>query len=67
MELFDALLHMQIGLRKHVPVYLFGSAFWRKAFDTEMLLEQGVVSRRDLSQLRYCDDAEELLKSVLGG
>jgi predicted Rossmann-fold nucleotide-binding protein len=65
MELFDALLHMQVGLRKQVPVFLFGSDFRRKAFDAEALLEQGVVSRHELAQLRYCDDAGEVLESVL--
>jgi uncharacterized protein (TIGR00730 family) len=66
MELFDALLHMQVGLRKQVPIFLFGGTFWHRAFDAEVLLEQGVVSRHELAQLRYCDDVEEVLQNLLG-
>lgn len=64
MELFDALLHMQIGVRKQVPVFLFGSDFWRKVINIEALLEQGVVSQHELAQLRYCDDIEEPLRQL---
>lgn len=65
MELFDALLHMQIGVRKQVPVFLFGSTFWRKVIDTDALLEQGVVSQHELAQLIYSDDLEEVVRTLL--
>lgn len=65
MELFDALLHMQIGVRKKVPVFLFGSAFWRKVIDTDALLEQGVVSQHELEQIRYSDDIEDVVCALL--
>lgn len=65
MELFDALLHMQIGVRKQVPVFLFGSTFWRKVIDTDALLAQGVVSEHEIAQLRYSDNLEEVVRTLL--
>lgn len=65
MELFDALLHMQIGLREKVPVFLFDSAFWRKVIDLDTLVEQGVVSKVEIEQLRFSDDLDEAVNTIL--
>lgn len=65
MELFDALLHMQVGLRKQVPIFLYGSEFWNRAFDLNVFLEAGLISPQEISQLRVCDTPEEVLKDLL--
>lgn len=65
MELFDALLHMQIGLRERVPVFLYDSAFWRKVIDLDTLVEQGVVSKLEIEQVRFSDDLDEVTSTIL--
>ena len=64
-ELFDALLHMQLGMRSKVPVFLYGSKFWRAALNTASLLEHGVASKEDLEAIRFCDTVEDVLKEFL--
>lgn len=64
-ELFDALLYMQIGLRKKVPIFLYGSKFWNSVMNTAMLVEHGLVSDNDLEQLRLCDNIDEISRLLL--
>lgn len=65
MELFDALLHMQVGLRNQVPIYLYGSEFWNRAFDLNVFFEAGLISPHEMSQITVCDTPEEVLKDLL--
>ena len=65
MELFDALLHMQIGLRKQVPIFLYGSEFWNRALDLNTFVEAGLISAHEMSQITVCDTPEEVLKDLL--
>lgn len=64
MELFDALLHIQIGLRPEVPVFLFGTEFWSKVVDFQILLDGGLVSKHELRGLRFCDSPDPILDSL---
>jgi len=58
-ELFELLTLIQTGKVKPIPVLLFGREFWERVVNFEALVEEGVVSERDLSIFTYVETAEE--------
>ena len=58
-ELFELLTLVQTGKVKPIPVLLFGRAFWERVVNFEALVEEGVVSERDLGIFTYVETAEE--------
>jgi uncharacterized protein (TIGR00730 family) len=64
-ELFEALTLIQTRKIKPMPVLLFGEAWWRRVVNFDALVEEGVVSPRDLDIVRFVETAEEGLAAVL--
>ena len=58
-ELFELLTLIQTGKIKPIPVLLFGRAFWERVVNFDALVEEGVVSAKDLNIFTYCETAEE--------
>ncbi len=58
-ELFEVLTLVQTGKAKPVPIVLFGSDYWKRFINFEVLVEEGTISPEDLSLFRYVDNAEE--------
>ena len=58
-ELFELLTLIQTGKIAPIPVLLFGRDFWDRVVDFEALVEEGVVSERDLGIFTFCDSAAE--------
>jgi uncharacterized protein (TIGR00730 family) len=58
-ELFELLTLIQTGKIKPIPVLLIGREFWDKVVDFQALVDEGVVSERDLSIFTYVETAEE--------
>jgi len=58
-EMFELLTLIQTGKIKPIPIVLFGKAFWNRVVDFEALVEEGVVSARDLGLFRFVETAEE--------
>lgn len=65
MELFDALLHMQVGMRKQIPIFLYGSEFWKRALDLNIFVEGGLISSHEISQITICDSPDDVLRNLL--
>ncbi|MBP9905640.1 MAG: TIGR00730 family Rossman fold protein [Rhodoferax sp.] len=57
-ELFEVITLVQTRKSKPVPIVLFGSDYWKRLFNTEVLLEEGVISPEDLNLLLYVDDPQ---------
>jgi uncharacterized protein (TIGR00730 family) len=57
-ELFEILTLVQTGKSEPVPVILYGSAFWKRLINFEMLVEEGVISERDLSLFEFVDEPQ---------
>jgi uncharacterized protein (TIGR00730 family) len=64
-ELFEILTLIQTGVAHPVPVILVGEAYWRRAFDVEFLLEEGVIDLADRDLFRYAETAEEIWQGIL--
>jgi uncharacterized protein (TIGR00730 family) len=57
-ELFEVITLVQTGKAKPVPIVLFGSSYWKRLFNTDVLLEEGVISPQDLELISYVDDPQ---------
>jgi uncharacterized protein (TIGR00730 family) len=61
-EIFEALTLVQTGKINRIPIVLYGSAFWSGLMEwiEGEMLEQRMISRRDLKLVRVVDDVEEV-------
>lgn len=58
-ELFELLTLIQTGKIAPIPVLLYGRKFWERVVNFEALVEEGVVSAKDLSIFTFVETAEE--------
>ena len=68
-ELFEVITLVQTRKSKPVPIVLFGSAYWKRLFNTEVMLEEGVISPQDLDLFTYVDDPQvawDFIRSFYG-
>ena len=63
-ELFEVLTLIQSGKMKRIPVILAWRAFWRRAVDFDLLLDEGYVSPSDLDLFTCVDEAEEIIDAL---
>lgn len=56
-ELFEVLTLVQCHKAKPVPIVLFGSDYWKRFLNFEVLVDEGVIAEEDLDLFRYADDA----------
>ncbi len=57
-ELFEVITLVQTRKAKPVPIVLYGSAYWKRLLNTDVLLEEGVISEQDLALLTYVDEPQ---------
>jgi len=65
-ELFELLTLRQTGMKKNIPIILFGRSYWEKVINFQFLSDMGLIEEDDLSILQYADTANEawnLIKS----
>ncbi len=65
-ETFELLTLIQTGKIKPIPILLFGKEFWNRVVNFEALVEEGVVSARDLSLFHFVETAEEAWTIIQG-
>ncbi len=58
-EMFELLTLIQTGKIKPLPVILFGKSFWTRVVNFEALVEEGVISARDLDLMQFVETADE--------
>ena len=63
-EMFELLTLIQTGKIKPIPIVLFGEEFWRRVVNFDALVEEGVVSARDLDLFRFVETADEAWKII---
>ena len=57
-ELFEVITLVQTGKAKPVPIILFGSDYWKRLIDFDVLVEEGAISPDDLKLFEYVDDPQ---------
>lgn len=63
-ELFEALTLIQTKKISPVPVLLLGSEYWRKLINFDMLVEEGMIEKKDLSLFSFVDTAEQAWEHI---
>lgn len=63
-ELFETLTLVQTRRIRALPIVLVGSAYWKRAFDADFLVEQGAIEASHRALFRYADTAEEAWRIV---
>lgn len=63
-ELFETLTLVQTRKIRPMPIVLAGEAYWRKAFDMDFLVAQGVVSPADRRIFSYADAAQDIWSAI---
>jgi uncharacterized protein (TIGR00730 family) len=58
-ELFDALTLVQTRKMAAMPIILIGREFWSRAIDFDMLVEEGMIARRDRELFKIVDSTDE--------
>jgi uncharacterized protein (TIGR00730 family) len=57
-ELFEVITLVQTRKSRQVPIVLFGTDYWKRLVNFEMLVEEGVISPADLDLFQFADDAQ---------
>jgi hypothetical protein len=63
-ELFEVITLVQCQKAKPVPIFLFGSDYWKRLFNFEVLVEEGTVSAEDLNLVTYVDDPQDVWDGI---
>jgi uncharacterized protein (TIGR00730 family) len=58
-ELFETLTLVQCKKSKPVPIVLYGSDYWKRLFNIDVMVEEGVISEEDLNLFEYVDSVDE--------
>ncbi len=54
-ELFEVITLVQTGKVRPVPIILFGTEYWKRLLNTEVMVEEGVIDAQDLELFSYVD------------
>jgi uncharacterized protein (TIGR00730 family) len=57
-ELFEVITLVQTRKAKQVPIVLFGSDYWKRLINFDVLIDEGVISPADLDLFHYADDPQ---------
>lgn len=63
-ELFETLTLVQTRKIDPLPIVLVGERFWRRAFDFDFLVDEGVVDPEDRELFWYAESAGEIWNSI---
>ncbi|MHB1200715.1 MAG: LOG family protein [Polaromonas sp.] len=63
-ELFEVIALVQTGKAKPVPILLFGSGYWKRLLDFDVLIEEGAISPEDLELLTYVDEPQQAWDAI---
>ncbi len=64
-ELFETLTLIQTRKINPVPVVLVGEAYWRRAFDVDFLVDEGVIAAEDRDLFWYAESAAEIWDGIV--
>jgi uncharacterized protein (TIGR00730 family) len=65
-EFFELLTLVQTGKMKPIPILLFGKDFWTRVVNFEALAEEGVINRKDLELIYWCETADDAWAHIAG-
>ena len=63
-ELFEVITLVQTKKAKPVPIILFGSSYWKRLCNFEMLVEEGMIAAADLALFKYVDEPQDAWETI---
>jgi uncharacterized protein (TIGR00730 family) len=57
-ELFEVMTLVQTRKAKPVPIVLFGTDYWKRLINFDVMVEEGTISKEDLALFTYTDDPQ---------
>ncbi len=63
-ELFEIITLVQTRKAKPVPIILFGSEYWNRLFNFDVMIEEGAISPEDLKLMHYVDKPEAAWEAI---
>ena len=63
-ELFETLALIQTRKIRPLPVVLVGERYWRRAFDVDFLVDQGVIDQEDRELFWFAETAQEIWDGI---
>jgi predicted Rossmann-fold nucleotide-binding protein len=63
-ELFEVLTLVQTRKIKPLPVVLVGENYWRRAFDVDFLVDEGVIDAEDSDLFWFAETATEIWDGI---
>lgn len=58
-ELFEVITLVQTRKAHAIPIILFGSEYWKRLLNLDVLVEEGAISPEDLNLFQYADDPQQ--------
>jgi uncharacterized protein (TIGR00730 family) len=67
-EMFEILTLMQTQkLAKKITVIIYGSEYWKKVFDLDVLVDTGAISPKDIDLFQFADTPEQAFEMLRQG
>src|SRR6201992_2244714 len=67
-EMFELLtLDQTHKLAKKITIIIYGSSYWKKVIDMDMLVEKGAISPKDLDLFQFADTPEDAFRILKEG
>jgi len=63
-ELFEVITLVQTKKAKPVPIILFGTEYWKRLFNFDVMIEEGSISPQDLDLFKYVDTPEDAWDAI---
>lgn len=63
-ELFEVITLVQTRKAKPVPIILFGTEYWKRLFNFDIMIEEGAISPQDLKLFQYVDAPEAAWEAI---
>jgi uncharacterized protein (TIGR00730 family) len=57
-ELFEVLTLVQCRKAERIPIYLYGSDYWKRVLHFDVLVEEGAIAPEDVELFEYVDDPD---------
>ncbi|MCX7257648.1 MAG: TIGR00730 family Rossman fold protein [Polaromonas sp.] len=63
-ELFEVITLVQTKKAKPVPIILFGSDYWKRLLNLDVMIEEGAISPDDLKLFQYVDEPQDAWSAI---
>jgi len=63
-ELFEVITLVQTKKAHPIPIILFGTDYWKRLVNMDVLVEEGAISPEDLNLLHYTDDPQDAWDTI---